>query len=104
MKKTECSFLTSPVSVKGNQAHLYLNAEGLGENANLRLELLDTQMKEIAGFSGKDAAVVKESGFQVPVVFRERKSIAGLPEKIRLRVTFEGKDRERIRFSAIYLR
>lgn len=104
MKETECSFLTSPVSWKKVQGRIYLNSDGLGETANLRIEVLDAQMKEIPGYGGKDAAVVTESGFQVPVSFGEQASISKLPEKIRLRVTFEGADREGIRFSAIYLR
>ena len=47
------------------------------------------------------AAQVNQSGFQVPVKWPAE---AALPERARLRLVFEGKRRQDIKLSAIYVR
>jgi hypothetical protein len=92
----------TPVAPKDTR--LYINAEGLGPEAALRIELLDEREKPLPGYSGAQAAIVRTSGFQTPVTWGEKPTIAGTPNKIRARVTFDGKRKTEIRFSALYLR
>ncbi len=80
---------------------IYLNVDGLGAEASLRVELLDELEIPLQAFSGSKAAQVSQSGFQVPVKWPAE---AALPERARLRLVFEGKRRQDIKLSAIYLR
>ena len=98
-------FITAALPVKAGTAHhFYLNAAGLGNDAALKIELLGHDEKPLPGYSGKDAAVIRENGFQTPITWSGKDNVSGLPERIRIRVTFERKRNTDIRFSAIYLR
>lgn len=97
-------FVTSPVSVKqGVPTKFHVNADGLGENASLRIELQDAKGQPIAGYSGKDAAIVRENGFQTPILWNGKDAASGLPDRVRVHVVFEGTRNTSIRFSALYL-
>ncbi|MES2694686.1 MAG: hypothetical protein V4773_14520 [Verrucomicrobiota bacterium] len=99
------SFVTAAIPLKGNKGQrFYLNADGLGAKAGLKVELLDKNLKPLAGFSGKDAAIVRQSGFQTPIAWQGTTQVSKLPESVRLRVTYEGADQAGIRFSALYIR
>lgn len=99
------SFVTTDVALQSKAPQsFYVNADGLSADASLKVELLDNNLKAIAGFSGDDAAIVTESGFQTPVAWKGKTSVEGLPDRIRLRVTYLGKDMEKIRFSALYIK
>ena len=93
-----CEFITMPVAVE--KPRFFVNAEGLGEEARLRIELLDRLERPLAAYAGENAAIVTRGGFQAPVGW---KSEAAQPGHVRLRVVFEGKRRAAIRFSAIYV-
>ena len=97
-------FITAPLVV-GAEAprRFHLNADGLGANAALKIELLGHDLRPLPGYSGNDAARVRQSGFQTPVSWKGKTDIAGLPDRVRVRVTFEGSRRADIRFSALYL-
>ena len=91
-------------SLPGNQvARVFLNADGLGPDAALRIEMLDARDRPLVGYSGPDAAVVRQNGFQTPVTWKGMAQTTPLPEIIRLRVVFEGKKNTAIRFSALYV-
>ncbi|MES2507604.1 MAG: hypothetical protein V4599_12940 [Verrucomicrobiota bacterium] len=97
-------FITAAVDAKAGQSQrFHLNAEGLGTEAALKVEILDAQERPLPGYSGKDAAVIRQSGFQTPIEWKGQREISGLPGRIRLRVTFEGPRNTDIRFSALYL-
>jgi len=104
MEKTVASFLTESIDVKKGARRLFINAEGLGKDATLRVELLDHLMNPLEGYSGADAARVSANGFQTPVTFSGKSEVSGLPDRIKVRVTFDGKNRTDIRFSAMYVR
>lgn len=97
-------FITTAVTMKVDAPQTFhLNADGLGPDASLRIELLDHLERPLPGCSGKDAAIIRKSGFQTPVTWNGKASPSDLPERVRLRVVFEGSRRTDIRFSAIYL-
>ena len=98
-------FITAAMPVKPGVPHqLCVNADGLGADAALRIELLGANEKPLPGYSEKDAAIVRQSGFQTPVAWSGNSEPRDLPERIRIRVIFEGKRSTDIRFSALYLR
>ena len=100
-----CEFITAPVAVKaGAPVRLHFNVDGLGPQAAIRVELLSHDLRPLPGFSGPDAAVVRQNGFQVPVAWGGRSAPGGLPERVRIRAVYEGAHREDIRFSALYVR
>lgn len=98
LPQVTAEFITTSLPVK--TPRFFINADGLGTDAVLRLELLDHLERPVPGYSGGNAARVTESGFQVPVTW---KSSAALPDRVRLRGVFEGKGRAAIRLSAIYI-
>jgi len=105
MTEIESRFMTASIPVQGKGPHqFYLNAEGLGEKASLKLELLDHTTMPLPNYSGANAAVVRTSGFQTPIEWNGRHTIKNLPDRVRLKVTFQGADRKKIRFSALYAR
>ena len=93
--------VTTKVKARSSQPHLFLNVEGLGPEARVRVELLDARLGPIAGLSGADAAVVDQSGFRTPVRWKNPKT--SLPPEYCVRITFDGAARDLIRLSAIYV-
>jgi hypothetical protein len=97
-------FVTAAIPVAKADAHrFYLNADGMGGEGALRIELLDAVEKPVPGYSGKDAAVMRTNGFQTPITWGGKSDVKDLPDRVRLHVVFEGGKRREIRFSAIYL-
>ena len=90
-------FITAAMTVKKAQ-QFFLNAAGLGPDAALKIELLAASETPLPGYS----AIIRQNGFQTPIVWK--KDASDLPERIRIRVTFEGKHNTDIRFSALYIR
>ena len=95
-------FITSTLSSK-NVQRFFLNAEGLGAESFLKIELLTHDERPLLGYSGADAALVRTSGFQVPVTWKAGAARLGLPERFKIKATFDGAKKEDIRFSALYL-
>jgi hypothetical protein len=94
LPQVTAELVTKSVEVK--QPRFFVNAEGLGENAALRVRLLDHLERPVPGGEAR----VTRSGFQTPIVWK----IPGkLPDRVRLYVVFEGAKRADIRLSALYL-
>lgn len=105
LPETVGQFMTGVVNLPAESpARFYVNAAGLGGEAALRIELLGHNTVPLPQFSGENAAIVRKNGFQTPVLWADGKRIENLPERVRLRVTFEGEKRNDIRFSALYVR
>lgn len=94
--KITSEFVTAAISVKGAQ-RFFLNADGLGPEAALKIELLSAGETPLPGYT----SIIRQSGFQTPVAWQ--KNADDLPERIRIHVTFEGKRSTDIRFSALYM-
>ena len=95
-------FITSPIPSK-NVQRLFLNADGLGAESSLRIELLTHDERPLPGYSGAEAAVVRTSGFQAPVTWKTGAAVRGLPERFKIKATFDGPRKNAIRFHALYL-
>jgi len=98
LPQVTAEFVTASIPVKAPR--FFVNVDGLGPEAVLRLELLDHLERPLRAYSGENAARVTEGGFQAPVTW---KSSAPLPDRVRVHGVFEGKQRASIRLSAIYL-
>lgn len=84
-------------------AALRLNVSGLGPHAQLRVSLLDAGFRPVPGFSGADAAVVSESGFDVSVRWKGGAALPADRGGLRVQCEFAGVRPEDIRLHAIYL-
>lgn len=105
MKKTVSSFMTRSLKIdNAAPRQFYLNADGLNDSATLRIELLDHEMNPLPAYSGRHTAIVSNYGFQTPIVWGSRSLIENLPDRVRLRVTFDGSRKSKIRFNALYIR
>lgn len=102
-KGEEGLFTTAPFIPQTASSNLYLNIDGLGEDAYVTVELIDKFGAGITGFSGRDGAEVRTSGLHVKVNF-PAKSNAPLPNTpFRVRMHFLGKQSEKLRFFAGYI-
>jgi hypothetical protein len=98
-------FVTAAVPINPKtSSRFFLNADGLGPEAALKVELLDDKERPLPGWSGKDAALIRQNGFQTPITWSGKSEVSGLPGRICIHVTFEGKRNTDIRFSALYLK
>ncbi len=97
--------VTSSVDLPTDESRqFFVNADGLGADARLKLELLSHTAVPLPKFSGDSAAVVSQSGFQTPIEWGGQREVVGLPRRFRVRVTFVGARRTQIRFSALYVK
>jgi hypothetical protein len=98
-------FTTATIDVSGGHLpEFFINADGLGPNAYLRVELLDAREQPLSISPDDHAAIVRENGFQTKIHFPSVENITDLPESIRLRVSFLGADSGYIQVSALYLK
>ena len=95
-------FVTCALDAAG-ASRLVLNADGLSPDASLRVELLDELERPLPGYSGPNAAVVTEPGVRVRVRWPSGNVAEHHGRPFRLRVSFEGAKRDRIRLYALYL-
>lgn len=96
-------FTSVPFSLRSPSSNLYLNIDGVGEDAYVMVELIDKSGMGIDGYSGKDSAEVRVSGLHTKVNFRAKNN-ASLPNlPFRMRVRFLGKASEKLRFFAAYI-
>ena len=94
LPKITSELVTSTIQIR--KPHFFVNADGLGEAAALRISVLDHLERLIPG----SETMVRHSGFRSPI---ELSPGLRLPERVRLRVAFEGAERSAIRLSAIYV-
>ncbi len=97
LPQVTAELVTQSISVKSPR--FFVNAEGLGKEAALRFELLDHLERPLPGFSGQDAALIRDNGFHTAVGWPGE---GQHPDRVKLRVVFEGTKRTEIRLSALY--
>lgn len=93
--ETTCELVTASFAPTEK---IFLNAEGLGPESRLVIEMLDERERPLRGRVAK----IQSNGFQVPVIWQDPDKTA-TPEKVCFRLRFEGSDRAAIRFYALYL-
>ena len=95
--------ISCPVEITQGSANVYVNASGLGESGQLRVDLLDEAFHMIEGYSGADAAQFKNSGFRMPAEWKRGNSLRASMGRVRLRVQFEGEAADLCALHAIYI-
>ena len=95
--------ISCPIELDDAQGRIFVNAGGLGPYAELKVELLDLQFRPLAGYSGSDAATIRESGLRRPVTFGAGGTLPELDGSIRIRVNWAGVRPEDARLYALYV-
>ena len=96
------SFVTSLLQV-GQEARLWVNADGIAEDASLRVELLDELERPLPAFSGERGGIVQQSGLKSPVLWDGEEQMRGLQDPFKIKVTFAGGNRSALKFYALYV-
>ena len=71
-----------------DNSEVFLNISGLGDYGSVRVEVLDEAFYPVKGYSGDQAAVVRESGLRVPVEWPEGKTLPKIDKPLRVGVRF----------------
>ncbi len=104
MPATESRLMTASLELEDGIRQFFINADGLSDEATLKVELLNHRLQPLPGYGGAAAAVVRNNGFQTPLSWGGKTELDDLPDRIRIRVTFSGKHKTNARFSALYVR
>ena len=97
------AFVTGVLGVSDG-ATIWVNAEGLSREARLRIELISQLERPLPDYSGKSSAILTDSGLRSPVLWNgDDGQIRNLREPIRIRVSFEGSQRDAIKLYALYV-
>lgn len=104
MRETVSDFMTRALRIEEGPRRFFVNADGLGDAASLKIELLDAKTVPLPAYSGENAAIDSAGGFQAPVSWGGKSELGDLPERVRVKVTFQGEKKTGIRFSALYVR
>ena len=94
--------ISQPLSLGGKPARVYLNIDGIGELAHVKVEVLNERFEPITGYSAKEHTDNLDPGFRQHVLWSGLDSVSSdIP--IRIRINFKGVRPEDIRLYAIYL-
>ena len=96
------SCVTCALRMEGG-GKLRMNVDGLSSEAWLRVELLDEWDRPLPGYSGNQAAHIRQSGLAVPVSWKGGDKIEHGSTPFRVNVRFEGAQSQSIKLYALYL-
>ena len=94
--------ITCPLRTDG-EAHVYVNVDGTGPHAELRVGVLDEHFRPVPGASGDSCLPVVENGLRQPVRWLGRDTVPERDGPFRLQVTMAGVRPEDVRLYAIYV-
>lgn len=80
--------ITCPFRVTDESQKVFLNVDGLGEYAGVRVEVLDLEFRPVAGYSGEGSPILRESGLRVPVRWKEGNTLPKSDGPVRLLLNF----------------
>ena len=96
------SLLSCPMKLAGEGGGIFINASGLSENSELRVELQDREFNPIPGYTVKDCTPMHESGFRQAVSWQGKGKLEAFSHSIRVRVVFGVVRPEDVKLYAIY--
>ncbi|MYD93954.1 MAG: hypothetical protein F4Y02_09720 [Chloroflexi bacterium] len=91
---SRAQLITCPFTVESDGSPVHLNVSGLGEFAAARVEVVDLHFRPLPGFSGDDAATLRESGLAVPVRWASRNTLPATDTPLRLKVDVDPVSRD----------
>lgn len=101
--KRDAQTVSAPIEVSGNAgARVFVNASGLGEHTELRINVLDEAFKPVSGYSGDEAAVIENDNLRLPVRWGDG-DVLPSDEVYHIQVIFDGVRPEDANLHAIYI-
>jgi hypothetical protein len=100
---TDPHFISCPLQLGDGEVSVAVNVEGLSEQSQLRVELLDEQFRPLPGYSGADCVPLTKAGLRQPVVWRNRKVVESIKRPVRVKVRWGGARPEDTYVYAVYL-
>jgi hypothetical protein len=97
------SLVSCPMKLYREGGRVFVNADGLSDLAELKVELQDREFKPIPGYSGDDCVPIRTSGFRQAVTWRGKEKLEAFSHPIRIRVVFGGERSEDVKLYAIYV-
>ena len=97
------SLISCPMKLAREGGRVFINADGLSERAELRVELLDREFKPIPGYTVQDCVPTRTSGFRQAVSWQGKERLEAFPHPIRVRVAFGGERPEDVKLYALYV-
>jgi hypothetical protein len=95
--------ITCPIQITDGDANVYLNVDGLGEHASLRVSLVDEGFRPVTGCADADAAIITGNGLRVPVRWKKTAALMKKHGRVRLDIQFDGIRPEDARLYAAYV-
>jgi hypothetical protein len=96
-------FISCPMKLDRAGAGIFVNADGLSNNSELTVELLDHQFQKIPGYSSADCIPIRTSGLRQAARWRTRQNLEVFSHPIRVRVNFGGIRPEDAKLYAVYV-
>ncbi|MCI0633283.1 MAG: hypothetical protein L0206_05110, partial [Actinobacteria bacterium] len=96
-------FISYPIELDGPDQKVFVNVDGLSEDASIKVEILDEQFRVLPGHSKADAIAITEDGLRQPAEWKTSKTIGASDRPIRVRVFLDGERPEDIRVYATYV-
>src|SRR4030095_15070679 len=90
-------FISTVIPPEGLAGRVSVNADGLYDQNQLRVEILSDRLVPVAGFSGADSIPVTQSGFRQRVTWRGKDRLDNLTTPLRGRVSWVGPQPEETR-------
>jgi hypothetical protein len=94
--------ITCSLSAAG-EARVFVNVDGTGPHAELRVEVLDERFQPVPGVSGDACIPVTENGLRTPVRWRGRATVPRVEGGFRLKLTMAGVRPEDVKLYAVYV-
>ncbi len=99
-------FITKTIEqseLASNHFSLYINADGVSEDAPVRIELVDAKGMPIPGYSGNDAALIKNDGLYTEVQWAgaAHQNVVEINSAFAIKVNYP--PNEKVKFYALYL-
>jgi hypothetical protein len=95
--------VSCPIKLNRQDSRIFINADGLGEHSQIKVQLLDHQFRPLPGYSGEDCIPIAESGLRQVVVWRNGKQLEQFSYPIRIRVDWEGIRPEDAQLYTVYV-
>ena len=103
IEATDPHAISAPIQLETGAAQVFINADGLSAQSNLKVELLDEQFNPLLGYSAADCILLSESGLRQPVVWHGRQTLEKLDHPFRLKVSWVGPRPEDAHLYAAYV-